>query len=93
MYRPSNNYLTFINEFYELTSLIWLDFTLVMDDFNFHFNKSDRYITEFKKMLLTNNLIQDVQTHIYVFLIRIRKYFVFSNSSRFFKYNINNLPI
>ena len=93
MYRPSNNYITFINEFYELTSSIWLDFTLVMDDFNFHFNKSDRYITEFKKMLLTNNLIEDIQTHIYVFLIRIRKYFVFSNSSRFFKYNINNLPI
>ena len=66
IYRASDNYITFINEFYELTSSICLDFTLVMGDLNFHFNKSDRSITEFENMLPTNNLIQDVQTHTYV---------------------------
>ena len=66
IYRAPNNYTTFINEFYELTSSVCLDFIWVIGYFNFHFNKSDRSITEFKIMLLTNNLIQDVQTHTYV---------------------------
>ena len=90
IYRPpSNNYITFINEFYELTSSICLDFTLVMGDFNFHFNKSDRSITELKKMFLTNNWIQHVQTHTHV-LGNILDLVI---TSRFFKYNINKLPI
>ena len=36
IYRPpSNNYITFINEFYELTSSICLDFTLITDVLTF----------------------------------------------------------
>ena len=62
---------------------------MITGDLNFHFNKSDRSITEFKKILLTKNLIQHIQTHTHV-LENILDLVI---TSRFFKYNINKLPI